>query len=131
MSALRHIAAAIFVACLSAPAQAQSSRSEIETIVKEYLAAHPEDVRQIVKDYLAKNPEVLQQAFGELLRKRMPAANANTDKAAAIKSNAAALFSSTHQVNLGNHTGRQTVLAVWNIADTTNAFYACIDLQVS
>ncbi|WP_410667484.1 lytic polysaccharide monooxygenase auxiliary activity family 9 protein [Amycolatopsis sp. cmx-4-68] len=37
----------------------------------------------------------------------------------------------THQVNLGNHTGRQKVLAVWNIADTTNAFYSCIDLQVS
>jgi predicted carbohydrate-binding protein with CBM5 and CBM33 domain len=37
----------------------------------------------------------------------------------------------SHQVNLGNHTGRQTVLAVWNIADTTNAFYSCIDLQVS
>jgi chitin-binding protein len=26
--------------------------------------------------------------------------------------------------------GRQTVLAVWNIADTANAFYACVDLQV-
>jgi predicted carbohydrate-binding protein with CBM5 and CBM33 domain len=37
----------------------------------------------------------------------------------------------SHSVNLGNHTGRQTVLAVWNIADTTNAFYSCIDLQVS
>jgi predicted carbohydrate-binding protein with CBM5 and CBM33 domain len=36
-----------------------------------------------------------------------------------------------HQVNLGNHTGRQKVLAVWNIADTANAFYSCIDLQVS
>jgi chitin-binding protein len=37
----------------------------------------------------------------------------------------------SHQVDLGGHTGRQTVLAVWNIADTANAFYACIDLQVS
>ncbi|WP_033294214.1 lytic polysaccharide monooxygenase auxiliary activity family 9 protein [Amycolatopsis jejuensis] len=36
-----------------------------------------------------------------------------------------------HSVNLGNHTGRQKVLAVWNIADTGNAFYACVDLQVS
>ncbi|MET7993708.1 lytic polysaccharide monooxygenase auxiliary activity family 9 protein [Amycolatopsis sp. NPDC005232] len=36
----------------------------------------------------------------------------------------------THQVDLGGHTGRQTVLAVWNIADTANAFYSCIDLQV-
>ncbi|MDT7800806.1 MAG: hypothetical protein QOI78_4239 [Actinomycetota bacterium] len=36
----------------------------------------------------------------------------------------------SHQVNLSGHTGRQTVLAVWNIADTANAFYSCIDLQV-
>ncbi|MEW2506757.1 lytic polysaccharide monooxygenase auxiliary activity family 9 protein [Amycolatopsis sp. NPDC047767] len=36
----------------------------------------------------------------------------------------------THQVDLSGHTGRQTVLAVWNIADTANAFYSCIDLQV-
>ncbi|MFC4052689.1 lytic polysaccharide monooxygenase auxiliary activity family 9 protein [Actinomadura syzygii] len=38
--------------------------------------------------------------------------------------------SSSHTVNLGGVTGRQKVLAVWNIADTANAFYACIDLQV-
>ncbi|MER7544680.1 lytic polysaccharide monooxygenase auxiliary activity family 9 protein [Actinomadura sp.] len=36
----------------------------------------------------------------------------------------------SHTVNLGGVTGRQKVLAVWNIADTANAFYACIDLQV-
>ncbi|MFD5452034.1 lytic polysaccharide monooxygenase auxiliary activity family 9 protein [Streptomyces sp. NPDC003470] len=37
----------------------------------------------------------------------------------------------THQVNFGSLTGRQKVLAVWNIADTTNAFYACVDVNVS
>lgn len=26
--------------------------------------------------------------------------------------------------------GRQTILAIWNIADTPNAFYSCIDVQV-
>lgn len=36
----------------------------------------------------------------------------------------------SHQVNLSGHPGRQTVLAVWNIADTTNALYSCIDVQV-
>jgi predicted carbohydrate-binding protein with CBM5 and CBM33 domain len=36
----------------------------------------------------------------------------------------------SHNVNLGNHTGRQKVLAIWNIGDTANAFYACVDLQV-
>ncbi|MFD7868211.1 lytic polysaccharide monooxygenase auxiliary activity family 9 protein [Streptomyces sp. NPDC057682] len=36
----------------------------------------------------------------------------------------------THQVDFGSHTGRQKVLAVWNIADTANAFYACVDVNV-
>lgn len=36
----------------------------------------------------------------------------------------------SHTVNLGGASGRQKLLAVWNIADTPNAFYACVDLQV-
>ncbi|WP_182883544.1 lytic polysaccharide monooxygenase [Microbispora sp. H10949] len=36
----------------------------------------------------------------------------------------------SHSVNLGGRTGRQKVLAIWNVADTTNAFYACVDLQI-
>jgi predicted carbohydrate-binding protein with CBM5 and CBM33 domain len=36
----------------------------------------------------------------------------------------------SHNVSLGGRTGRITVLARWNIADTVNAFYACVDLQV-
>jgi chitin-binding protein len=36
----------------------------------------------------------------------------------------------SHTVDLGGVSGRQKVLAVWNIADTANAFYACVDLQV-
>ncbi|MFF0115111.1 lytic polysaccharide monooxygenase auxiliary activity family 9 protein [Streptomyces prasinus] len=35
-----------------------------------------------------------------------------------------------HQVDFGSLTGQQKVLAVWNVADTTNAFYACIDVNV-
>jgi predicted carbohydrate-binding protein with CBM5 and CBM33 domain len=27
-------------------------------------------------------------------------------------------------------TGRQTVLARWNIADTVNAFYSCVDVNI-
>ncbi|MGW4396836.1 lytic polysaccharide monooxygenase auxiliary activity family 9 protein [Amycolatopsis nivea] len=37
----------------------------------------------------------------------------------------------SHQVDLSGYSGQQKVLAVWNIADTGNAFYACIDLNVS
>ncbi|MEU1350662.1 lytic polysaccharide monooxygenase [Streptomyces sp. NPDC005786] len=36
----------------------------------------------------------------------------------------------THRVDFGGITGRQKVLAVWNISDTANAFYACVDVQI-
>ncbi|MGV9212011.1 lytic polysaccharide monooxygenase [Micromonospora sp. RB23] len=36
----------------------------------------------------------------------------------------------SHTVNLGGFSGRQKILAVWNIADTANAFYSCIDVQI-
>jgi predicted carbohydrate-binding protein with CBM5 and CBM33 domain len=36
----------------------------------------------------------------------------------------------THTVGLGGFTGRQRLLARWNIADTANAFYSCVDLQI-
>lgn len=36
----------------------------------------------------------------------------------------------SHTVNLGGASGKQKLLAVWNIADTPNAFYSCVDLQV-
>ncbi|RKR90021.1 putative carbohydrate-binding protein with CBM5 and CBM33 domain [Micromonospora pisi] len=36
----------------------------------------------------------------------------------------------SHQVNLGGFSGRQKLLAIWNIADTANAFYSCVDLQI-
>ncbi|TDD27539.1 cellulose-binding protein, partial [Nonomuraea terrae] len=36
----------------------------------------------------------------------------------------------SHTVDLSGYSGRQKVLAIWNISDTANAFYSCIDLQV-
>jgi predicted carbohydrate-binding protein with CBM5 and CBM33 domain len=36
----------------------------------------------------------------------------------------------SHNVDFGGITGRQKVLAVWNIADTGNAFYACTDVNI-
>lgn len=36
----------------------------------------------------------------------------------------------THNVNLGGRTGRHTLLAIWNVADTPMAFYSCVDLQI-
>jgi predicted carbohydrate-binding protein with CBM5 and CBM33 domain len=36
----------------------------------------------------------------------------------------------SHKVDFGDLKGKQKVLAVWNIADTANAFYACVDVNV-
>lgn len=35
-----------------------------------------------------------------------------------------------HTVDLSGFSGPQKVLAVWNVADTDNAFYACMDVNV-
>ena len=35
-----------------------------------------------------------------------------------------------HVVPLNGYTGKQTILARWNIADTPAAFYACVDLDI-
>lgn len=35
-----------------------------------------------------------------------------------------------HKVDLSGFSGRQTVLAVWNIGDTANAFYSCVDVNI-
>jgi len=36
----------------------------------------------------------------------------------------------THAVNLAGYSGRQKILAIWNIGDTANAFYACVDVNI-
>ncbi|WP_326806909.1 lytic polysaccharide monooxygenase [Streptomyces sp. NBC_01775] len=36
----------------------------------------------------------------------------------------------SHGVNFQGFSGKQRVLAVWNIADTANAFYACVDVNI-
>ncbi|WP_324194637.1 lytic polysaccharide monooxygenase auxiliary activity family 9 protein [Nocardia terpenica] len=37
----------------------------------------------------------------------------------------------THTVNLSGFSGRQKLIGIWNIADTANAFYACVDLNIA
>jgi len=102
---------ATFVAALAAaaipPARAQTNEA-IESVVRNYLASHPEDIEKIIESYLARHPDAMQAAIMELLRKRQAAAakaatpdpKALAEKAALIKSNAATLFGSTHQVTL-------------------------------
>jgi protein-disulfide isomerase len=92
-----------------------AKRGEIELIIKDYLAKNPEQVQQIVKDYLLKNPDLVQEVLTEYLKRRVPAAAAQRpaaapDKSAAVKENAPALFSSAHQVTLGNPKGDVTLV---------------------
>jgi len=100
--------------CVAGECPAQSLRSEIESVVKDYLASHPDEVGEIAKDYLVKHPEAFQEVVAGMLKKRPGTApaksNANTDKSALVKSNAAAIFNSEHQVTLGNPQGDVTLV---------------------
>jgi protein-disulfide isomerase len=102
--------------------KADSLRTEIEGVVKEYLAAHPEEVQKIVKSYLIANPAILQDMLAELVKKsgvapvaalpapapaRVPETN---DKADAIRANARDLLGSPHQMTLGNAGGDVTMV---------------------
>ncbi len=94
-------------------AQAQELRGEIEQIVKDYLAAHPDEVGEIAKTYLIKHPAAVGEILVEVLKHRAtPDANAKTgtERGGAISSNADLLFSSSHQVTLGNPHGDATLV---------------------
>ena len=100
-----------------ASAQGASLRGQIEQVVADYLAEHPEQVEMIVKNYLAKNPQVLNQAFGEALKRNVPvAAVAPTVErkppTAQVVSdpNLVKLVASPHQVVLGNANGKTTMV---------------------
>ncbi len=44
--------------------------------------------------------------------------------------NAAPVDPVRHTINLSGFSGRQKLYAIWNIGDTVNAFYSCIDLNI-
>ena len=111
------------LALLAAPAsQAQDVRQEIDAIIKDYLATHPDELGEIVKSYMVKHPEAVGEIMVGVLKHRSSSANASNSpapggaaKAAtrhseAIADNAAALFSSPHQVTLGNPHGDVTLV---------------------
>jgi protein-disulfide isomerase len=100
------------------PCLAQDVRQEIETIVKDYLAAHPDEVGEIVKGYFINHPEAVGQILVETLKHRSAlaatmsgaAAKAAADHSAAVASNVGPLFASPHQVTLGNPNGDVTLV---------------------
>jgi len=103
--------------CASSESRAQSLLNNFESIVKEYLSAHPDEIGQIARDYFVKHPEVLQDLLAEMLKKPsgQTAAPANADagaaeKSARVKNNAAAIFNSTHQTTFGDPNGDATLV---------------------
>jgi protein-disulfide isomerase len=92
------VAAAISLALpAAAPAQAQS-----------FSAEQRDEIGNIVKDYLLAHPEVMQDVMAEL-EKHQQAADAEKHRAAVVE-NKATLFSSPHQVVLGNPQGNVTMV---------------------
>jgi protein-disulfide isomerase len=67
-----------------------------------------EEIGKIIKDYLLTHPEVMQDVMAEL-EKRQQAADAEKHRTAIIE-NKATLFSSPHQVVLGNPQGNVTMV---------------------
>ncbi|HEX3936731.1 MAG TPA: DsbA family protein [Xanthobacteraceae bacterium] len=113
------LALAVFILLAPQPGSAQDLRGEIDAIIKDYLASHPEEVGEIVKNYMIQHPEAVGQIIAELLKHRPAASTGATAPAsaktapeatAAIASNASELFSSPHQVTLGNPDGDVTLV---------------------
>lgn len=96
-------------------ARGQELRAEIENVVRDYIRNNPQEVQRIIREYLASNPDVLQEIVADAIRKQRPGAGADRQaaiaaRATAIKENAARIFSSPHQVTLGDPEGDVTLV---------------------
>ncbi len=96
----RLLAAATGLAALLAFAAPQGLRAA------EFSTPQRGEIESIVREYLIAHPEVLQEAMTELER-RQTAAESEKHKSA-VKDNAQTIFSSPRQVNLGNPDGNVT-----------------------
>jgi protein-disulfide isomerase len=127
MKMIKTIGGAILAGVLlfnPAAGRAQDLRGEIDTIIKEYIANHPDEVGEIVRDYFIKHPEAVAQILAELLKHRpanlagaagmsaspRAAAKSAEERSSAVENNAAELFTSKHQVTLGNPQGDVTLV---------------------
>lgn len=73
-----------------------------------FSADQREEIGKIIKDYLLTHPEVMQDVMAELEKRQQ---SAETEKhRAAVLENKATLFSSPHQVVLGNPQGNVTMV---------------------
>jgi protein-disulfide isomerase len=102
---------------LSVSVRAQDSDQQLNALVRQYLALHPDTLDEVVKSYAVSHPDVFHESLDDAL-KRQPGGNALADsnqraiadQSAAVRNNAAALFSSVHQVTLGDPNGDVTMV---------------------
>ena len=87
--------AATLLLSLPAAAMAQTEK---------FSAGQRQEIESIIKDYLLQHPEVIQEVMTEL-DKRQQDADAEKHRVA-VKENSATLFSSPHQVVVGNPEGK-------------------------
>jgi protein-disulfide isomerase len=108
---------ALLILLPSSASKAQESNNQLDAIIKQYLAAHPDEVGEIVKDYLINHPDVFRDILSDSLKQQPaaiagPDANAKAadDQSSALKNNADTVFRSVHQVTLGNPDGDVTMV---------------------
>ena len=80
----------------------------VPAVAESFSADQREEIAKIIKDYLLTHPEVMQDVMTEL-DKRQQAADAEKHRTAIVE-NKATLFSSPHQVVLGNPQGSVTMV---------------------
>jgi protein-disulfide isomerase len=80
----------------------------VPAVAESFSADQREEIGKIIKDYLLAHPEVMQDVMTEL-EKRQQAADVEKHRTAIVE-NKATLFSSPHQVVLGNPQGSVTMV---------------------
>ena len=65
------------IALSPAAGRAQNAREEVDALIKDYLATHPDEVGQIVKGYLVRHPEAVGEILAEVLKHRPSKTSAN------------------------------------------------------
>jgi protein-disulfide isomerase len=96
------------ITILAAAAIAMASPAATPAKAQTFSADQRQQVESIIKEYLLSHPEVMQDVMAEL-DKRQQAAEVEKHRAAVAQNNAT-LFSSPHQVVLGNPHGNVTMV---------------------
>jgi protein-disulfide isomerase len=89
-------------------AAAVSLAAAVPAVAESFSPDQREEIGKIIKDYLLTHPEVMQDVMTEL-EKRQQAAETEKHRTAIVE-NKATLFSSPHQVVLGNPQGNVTMV---------------------